>query len=75
MGDIFTALIQLIAKGETGALIAILIGIIFALGWYLLPPDQAECKEGREDLQDRRGLFEEQHHDVRSPEQHQASAG
>jgi phosphopantothenate synthetase len=33
MGDIFTALIQLIAKGESGALIAILIGIIAALGW------------------------------------------
>jgi hypothetical protein len=34
MGDIIQAVISLIAKGEAGALTALLLGIIGVLGWY-----------------------------------------
>lgn len=34
MGDIFQSVVQLLAKGDSGALIAILLGIIGVLGWY-----------------------------------------
>lgn len=34
MGDIIQSLIQMIAKGDAGALTALLLGIIVFLGWY-----------------------------------------
>lgn len=34
MGDIFKSVVEMIAKGEAGALTAVLIAIIAALGWY-----------------------------------------
>jgi len=34
MGDLIQSIVSLIAKGEAGALTAILLGIIMALGWY-----------------------------------------
>jgi hypothetical protein len=34
MGDIFQSVISMIAKGEAGAITAILLGIIGFLGWY-----------------------------------------
>lgn len=34
MGDMFQSLISVIAKGDSGALIALLLGIIISLGWY-----------------------------------------
>ena len=34
MGDIFTSIIEMIAKGETGSLTAILLLVIAGLGWH-----------------------------------------
>ena len=34
MGDLFQSVVQMIAKGEAGALTAILLAIIGVLGWY-----------------------------------------
>lgn len=34
MGDIFTKIIEMIAKGEAGALTALLLAMIAALSWY-----------------------------------------
>jgi len=34
MGDLIQSIVSLIASGEAGALTAILLGIIMALGWY-----------------------------------------
>lgn len=34
MSDIFKSLIEMIAKGEAGAMVAVLLAIIVGLGWY-----------------------------------------
>lgn len=34
MGDLFKSVVEMIAKGEAGALTAVLMGIIGVLGWY-----------------------------------------
>lgn len=34
MDDIFKTLVEMLAKGEAGALLALLLGIIGFLGWY-----------------------------------------
>jgi hypothetical protein len=35
MGDIFKSLVEMLAKGDGGALTALLLGIIGILGWYV----------------------------------------